>query len=239
MPTPFDPLRTRLRQQGIARRHIDRYLAELADHIDDIVAAELARGVPPEAALRTAQARLGQVDDLAGAMAAHPRLRSWVARAPWAVLPGAALLSLMAAYLLVGVAIAACVARFGIPQAGHLMPPGWLPGIADRLFLLTRLIAPTLTAWTLWFLAMHRGVRPLWPLVAIVLTALVAAGMVYTVDWPSTPRTWDINLRWAVSTDGDDGMSAAAYGRTVAVILLLSLVPQICARWWQVHWGRE
>src|ERR1700748_1601694 len=81
----FEALRETLLRGGIAPRHVRRYVRELADHLDDLAAAERAAGRDEEAALLAAQARLGGDDALAAAMLARPELKSWAAKAPWLV----------------------------------------------------------------------------------------------------------------------------------------------------------
>lgn len=81
----FDELRERLLRAGIAPRHVRRYLAELRDHLDDLVREEIAGGATPNAAEEAAQARIGSDDALTAVMLARPGLRSVTARFPWVV----------------------------------------------------------------------------------------------------------------------------------------------------------
>ncbi len=44
MHSRFDLLRNRLLSGGVAARHVTRYLTELAEHFDDLVAEEKSAG---------------------------------------------------------------------------------------------------------------------------------------------------------------------------------------------------
>jgi hypothetical protein len=66
----------------MARRHVERYLTELADHLDDLRAGEESAGRRGKAAEIAALERLGTTDNLTHAMLARPELRAWSARAP-------------------------------------------------------------------------------------------------------------------------------------------------------------
>ncbi len=81
----FDALREKLLRAGIAPRHVRRYLKELRQHHDDLIAEEIAGGATGEEARLAARTRLGSDDELAAAMLAETSLRSVSARYPWAV----------------------------------------------------------------------------------------------------------------------------------------------------------
>jgi hypothetical protein len=107
MVFPFERLRDRLLTAGVSPRHVRRYMAELADHFDDLEAAAKSSGNarPQESALE----RLGSPDDLARAMIVRSEFRAWTARAPWAVFlfgPAALLAIIDAIPLLLGVIVA-------------------------------------------------------------------------------------------------------------------------------------
>ncbi|MEO7054794.1 MAG: hypothetical protein ABI191_07440, partial [Rhizomicrobium sp.] len=81
----FKALGEALLKSGIAPRHVHRYLAELSEHHQDLMAEQRAKGYDAEDAAIRARARLGNDDELADAMLSHKQFRSWVARAPIAV----------------------------------------------------------------------------------------------------------------------------------------------------------
>ena len=91
-------LRERLLRAGVARRHVGRYLRELADHFADVCAEEEARGKSQTEAATAALARLGSVEELAQAMLVRPELQALSARAPWAVFGVGPVACLVATY---------------------------------------------------------------------------------------------------------------------------------------------
>ena len=112
----FQALRTRLLQGGVAPRHVRRTLRELKDHYHDLVDETIASGVPHEAERDSAARRLGALDDVVTGLLACRELRTWPYRYPrLAVLvyPLACLLALPAVPVLVGVAKAPLLARWG------------------------------------------------------------------------------------------------------------------------------
>jgi hypothetical protein len=82
---PFENLREILLKGGVAPRHVRRYLAELAEHLDDLTEKQRALGYDGEDAEMRARALLGEDGELAAAMLEQKSLRSITARAPWAV----------------------------------------------------------------------------------------------------------------------------------------------------------
>jgi hypothetical protein len=77
----FDSLREQLLRAGIAPRRVRRYVAELREHMDDLVARERASGLDAGAAYERALALLGDESQLACAMINRAN-RSLAARAP-------------------------------------------------------------------------------------------------------------------------------------------------------------
>src|ERR1700683_230088 len=98
MATRFRELRERLLRAGVAPRHVRRYLTELREHWTDLTTEEERAGRNRAEAETHALARLGRVDDLARIMIERPELRSWTARAPWAVLGAGPVLGLVAGW---------------------------------------------------------------------------------------------------------------------------------------------
>ena len=117
MPEPdFQGLRSRLLQGGIAPRHVQRTLRELKDHYRDLVDEAIADGVPRPEARSAAAGRLGTMDDVVTGLLACRELRTWPYRYPAIailVYPLACLLALPAVPVLVGIAKAPLLARWG------------------------------------------------------------------------------------------------------------------------------
>src|ERR1700692_3774793 len=106
MPAHFENLHGRLLRAGVAPRHVTRYLTELTEHLEDLIAEERLAGRDREAAERSALIRLGDTNTLAKKMIERKEFRSWSHRIPWAVYflgPLAALiaLNLLSLFLLV------------------------------------------------------------------------------------------------------------------------------------------
>jgi hypothetical protein len=86
---PFETVREQLLRAGIAPRHVNRYVAELRDHLRDLVAQEQAADLDPRQAEARARKLLGSDEQLTAAMIASAP-RSLAARAPalvFALLP--------------------------------------------------------------------------------------------------------------------------------------------------------
>lgn len=113
------PELSRLRQQllrsGVAPRHVQRTVAELDEHFDDLVDDALANGDDKVRAERQAIRQLGDIDVLADAVCARPELRSWASGYPrfaLVVYPLACLAVLPAVPLIAGIANASYLARW-------------------------------------------------------------------------------------------------------------------------------
>lgn len=168
----FDALRERLLLAGVAPRHVRRYLAELADHVADLRAEEERAGRDGAQAEAAALARLGGIDALARAMTERRQLRSWCARAPWAMFGVAPLLLLAGAYLV------ACLIlwsgwRILLPESvTPFVPTG---GFAVYYFGVGRALyftAPLLVGWALALLAARQRLGAGWPAAGMALMAV-------------------------------------------------------------------
>lgn len=173
-PMPFEALRERLLRAGIAPRHVRRYLAELSDHLDDLIQAQRDAGYDTEDAEIRARARLGDDDDLAQAMLARPALYSLPARAPWLVFglfPLAALIGLCA----VPVVLLALIA------GGHAQSGGsarvWFQDLTLSLVFLGNWALPPLTATLFAVLASRQRLPARWPLIAGIVLAVIGFHM--------------------------------------------------------------
>lgn len=85
MSQALEQVRERLLRAGIAPRHVHRYVAELQDHLVDLVAQQRASGLDADQARQRAMALLGSEAQLVQAMIDSGAPRSLAARAPWAV----------------------------------------------------------------------------------------------------------------------------------------------------------
>jgi len=116
MPRPdLSQLRTQLLRSGVAPRHVQRTVAELDAHFDDLVDEALGDGADQARAERHAIRQLGDVDLLVDAVRARPELRSWAADYPRIALlvyPLACLAILPAVPIIAGIANASYLARW-------------------------------------------------------------------------------------------------------------------------------
>ena len=116
MPRPdLSQLRTQLLRSGVAPRHVQRTVAELDAHFDDLVDEALGAGADQARAEHQAIRQLGDIDLLADAVRARPELRSWAADYPRIALlvyPLACLAILPAVPIIAGIANASYLARW-------------------------------------------------------------------------------------------------------------------------------
>jgi hypothetical protein len=188
MATWLRELRERLLRAGVAPRHVRRYLTELREHWADLTAEEERAGGNPSDAAALALARLGRVDDLARTMIERPELRSWTARAPWAVLGAGPVLGLAAGW---GMALLILWSGWTWFLGGSQKPFVPVHGFAIAYFGVGRMLyytAPVLAGWGMILLAGRQRVRAAWPVIlgSLAVALLGATGNV-DVRPPSGP----------------------------------------------------
>lgn len=105
-------VRERLLRAGIAPRHVRRYIAELQDHLEDLVARERSAGLDGQAAAARARQMLGTDLQLAQAMIDRGTPRSLAASTPWMVFGVLPLLALVTMMIVLGIASFAFFAPF-------------------------------------------------------------------------------------------------------------------------------
>lgn len=231
-------LRERLLRAGVAPRHVRRYLTELREHWADLTAEEERAGLSRSAAEAQALARLGRPDDLARTVIERPELRSWTARAPWAVLSAGPLLGLAA-----GWAIALLILWTGWTWFLQGVPSPFshrLHGFSIVYFGVGRMLyywSPLLAGWSMILLAGRQRMRSVWPVIlgSLAVAVLGAMGSV-DVRQPTIPgRAGDVGIRFFPPPPELAGHAAVA-------LLLFSLIaiPWLLWRWKsaQVDLGR-
>lgn len=197
MATWLRELRERLLGAGVAPRHVHRYLTELREHWSDLIAEEERAGRNRADAETLARARLGRVDDLARILIERPELRSWTARAPWAVLGAGPLLGLVAGWC---VALLILWSGWMWFLGGSLrgsqtsfVPPH---GFAIAYFGAGRMLyyfAPLLAGWGMILLAGRQRVLAFWP---VILGSIAVALMGATGDVDVRPDAGDVGIRF-------------------------------------------
>lgn len=168
----FRDLREQLLHAGIAPRHVRRYLAELRQHYDDLIAEEHAHGITGPAAHAAAAARLGSSDELAASVLAKPELRSMTARRPWLVFGILPPLAVIIGFILVVIVVQLVAIRGGayIPRQGFVQPaPTWLVWtLSGTMFTINFVVVPLLGVLLVW-LAQRQRIKPVWPMLGIAL----------------------------------------------------------------------
>jgi hypothetical protein len=226
MPPVFDRLRDRLLRAGVAPGHVRRYVAELRDHLDDLVAEETAAGKDPAAAQAAAMARLGDLDTLSDAMARRRELRAFAARAPWAayVLAPSALVFVCTA-VLVGLIVAACNLYRGEP--GSLTPlPSWLPPFATTAAALSTSLSAILLGWGLAAAAVRQRAPALWPVLGMIALALAGTALQVRLTPPAPGLLGELDVSGGVST-------SATFLARVLVHLLAMAAPYVSLSLWR------
>jgi hypothetical protein len=209
----FDGLREILLKGGVAPRHVRRYLAELSEHLDDLTEKQRVQGYDGEDALSRARALLGEDNELAAAMLEQKSLRSIAARAPWLIfglLPPVA--GIAAAFALIA-PLALIANILHMVAKGGIHAPQWFQGTAFAVTGVGNLaLAPALAAGFV-FLAARQRISWLWPVLAILLIALldlqfraqfapagqrggslsIGAG-IWLFHWQSWLETWPLSV---------------------------------------------
>ena len=179
MPKPSHELLNELREcllrDGVAARHVRRYVKELADHLADLRLEEERAGRSPADAESVALMRLGGMDDLARAMTERKEFQSWCVRAPWAMFGLVPILLL---------ALAWCVALLILWSGWQIFLPGsdtpFVPtdgfsifyfGVGRSLYF----VAPVLVGWGIGLIAARQRLKAVWPFVGLVLIALMGS----------------------------------------------------------------
>jgi len=106
----------KLRAAGIAPQHVRRTMAELDDHYHDLLDTLTRDGRGRHAARREARRALGDLDDIAAAVAARRDLKCWYLRCPRlasVIYPLAWVMVLPLVPLIAGAQHAPAIARWG------------------------------------------------------------------------------------------------------------------------------
>jgi hypothetical protein len=221
MPKPLDELRERLLRAGVAPRHVRRYVAELSDHLSDLVAEGERAGRSQDDAQSQALARLGAIDDLSRAMTEQRQFQSWCARAPWAMFGVAPLILLFGAYF---VACLVLWSGWKIFLPGAETPFVRLDGPAIYYFGIGKMIyffAPVLVGWCIGLVAVRQRLNAAWPAVGLLLVAMAGGAAQVHVSRPSDPGG-----AGHVSMDFSLGPFAqgVSHGLSHALVILLATV---------------
>jgi hypothetical protein len=160
-------LRERLLRGGVAPRHVHRYLAELADHLEDLTVEEQQTQPNRSMARAAALVRLGRKEDLEKAMVEQPDLQSWSARAPWMIFGLGPILILTGGSVVSSLTLIFLFRHFLATEPFSLVKTffvvwGTVLGIAFPLAL----------GWGIAGLAIRQRSRIRWPVVGMALVAV-------------------------------------------------------------------
>jgi hypothetical protein len=189
MRPQLEALGDKLLRAGVAPRHVSRYLRELSEHLEDLIAAEERAGNERDLAEKLALARLGQLDDLAKAMIAQKRFRSWSSRAPWAVFLLAPFLAVLCG-LIVTVLLMVVPSRTVIvnPTHAYNLVPDWYGSFIALIAAFNQWVLPQMLAWAITTVAIKQRTRPVWPILGFMVAAILCGSQSYQINWLHAPN---------------------------------------------------
>lgn len=169
----LDNVRERLLRTGLAPGHVRRYVAELQEHLADLVAREQAAGMDATQAQQRAASLLGSEAQLVQGMIDSGAPRALAARAPWSVFAVAPVLLLMALAAATGASMMHLLAPLrGLAPADF--PSGYASLIAAVSFVTSYLVGPLLAAGCI-IIALRQRLASPWVWVGLALIALLSA----------------------------------------------------------------
>ena len=234
----FRPLRERLLRGGVGRRRARRYVAELQDHLDDLVAEEMTAGASLATARERALARLGDLETLAGAMTGRRELRAWSARAPavvYVMAPPLAL-GLGAGLALAGLVLLINVLRSGGGAVGGAVLPGWTSPLAQTVVVFINAALAVVLGWGLAVGATLARAPWRWPLLGFVALALAGAALRVEVILPLAGVPGEVELH---SVFDGPWLASGGFGERVVVSLVAMLAPYLALGVWRAERALE
>lgn len=231
MSRAFEGLREQLLRGGVGPVRADRYVAELRDHLDDLVAEEREAGRSPADARAQALQRMGDTDALAAAMIARPELRSWPAKAPflaYVVTPMALLALAIGAWL---VTLVSGINWLRDRTGDRLDLAYWLGPWADGLAWFSNTMLALLLGWALAATALRQRAPAAWPVAGLVLLAAVGAALQVGVTLPRAGVPGEIEL--SANFNGLNALGLTSFWGRFAFDLAVTAIPYALARLWR------
>lgn len=231
----FQSLRERLLRGGVAPKHVRRTIAELRDHHTDLFGEALAGGCSIEDAEREASIRLGDEDSLAAEVLARPELQSWAHRWPW-------IAYCVTPTFLLGLAFVALLWLFGFSDVVRIDrgtfldrwgSPAAVWSVAGAIRLFHSIGLPVLLAGACCVVAAQRRVPLRWPLIGVLIAAIVGGAIQFNVIWPYGPEaSGALSVRISVPPFPGSGGTVLRAAATCA----LTLGPYL---WWRKRAATE
>lgn len=182
----FEDLQERLLTKGVAPRHVRRYLAEMQDHYDDLLDAELAKGAARTDAETRARAQLGSNEALAAAMLNRPELRSYASRFPWLVFglgPILALAIVLVTATLVEGGLLILHKNLFFPPDVRPVAPDWLQFVVAAWNGTMTYALPIAIATGICILGLRQRISARWIMLALAVTCFVGAFHEIGMHW--------------------------------------------------------
>jgi hypothetical protein len=195
MPREFDLLRERLLRAGVGGAEARRYIAELGDHLDDLLTEERQAGRSPAEAHSHAMQRLGDADALAEAMIARREFRAWSARAPAATyLVAPPVILAVTTALWMAALVGAVTWLRGHTAWGPEDWPARIRPVADGAAWFSNTALSVLLGWGLAASAIRARAPLMWPMLGLIVLAAVGAVLQVGVTLPVGGAPGEINL---------------------------------------------
>jgi hypothetical protein len=232
MATQFRELKEQLLREGIAPRHVRRYLLELADHFADLTEEEQKAGRTLAEAQSAALARLGKTENLFKALVEQRQFQSWVARAPW-MFGFVPLICLGAAYL-VACLYLWCGWKVFLPGADTPFTAIGAPtySLANIYFQAGKFYyysAPILVGWTIGIVAARQRLKEIWPTLGVVLIAWMGATARIQASRTAVPSGLG-HIRMEFFTFRPSGQTISENLVSASVIFTLAMLPYLVWR---------
>jgi hypothetical protein len=213
----FAFLRERLLAAGVAPKRVRRYMTELSEHLDDLIRQQQALGYDGEDAQLRSRALLGSDDELAQGWLTDPRLKSFTARAPWAVIPAMTVATAILALALPFLAWI-IIGHVGGWTGAHAAPaPAAFVQFSHFWSAATNFLMPPIVALMLALLVQQQRLNLAWAIVPAV--GLLLIRLVLTM----APHSLSVGLGLNLWLDTEDRVRLLQIALTLAPGLWLAL----------------
>lgn len=230
MRPQFEDLFDKLLRAGVAQRHVNRYLHELSEHLDDLIQVEERAGRSRELAEKLAMARLGEPATLARAMMSKKRLRSWTHRAPWLVFLLGPILAVICAQIVTMLLLLFSMERRDLAlNHGYSLVPNWFGMFVALIAGFNEFVLPQLLGWGMTTVAVKQRMRTAWPILGILTAAILCGSQSYQVNWLHAPNeSLGVSLNIVFLRLGE---SREVVSATIRILLNFVVVAALYTMW--------